>query len=192
MGGNKLKLWCTNFIQFKRIAYKNEWDEVVPDNVAIISINNSESVGSIEEYHICKDADNVLNLNFDDVDPEPLGLSEDIENYTYKYQDGTEVILQLFTNTMAEKAVDFIEKNKNKNFYIHCSAGVSRSQAFVRYIQNVYCDKDWETNPNNPCEFPNGFVYSKLMQTYRNEEIYFNFINDLASGNDVLTENVLH
>lgn len=192
MGGNKLKLWCTSFIQFKRIAYKNEWDEVVPNDIAIISINNSESVGSNEEYHICKDADNVLNLNFDDVDPESLGLSDDIENYTYKYQDGTEVILQLFTDAMAEKAVDFIEKNKNKNFYIHCSAGVSRSQAFVRYIQNVYCDKDWETNPNNPCEFPNGFVYSKLMQTYRNEEIYFNFINDLDSGNDVLTESVLH
>lgn len=192
MGGNKLKLWCTNFIQFKRIAYKNEWDEVVPDDIAIISINNSKSVGSIEEYHICKNADNVLNLDFDDIDPEPLGLSNDIENYTYKYQDGTEVILQLFTDAMAKKAVDFIEKNKNKNFYIHCSAGVSRSQAFVRYIQNVYCDKDWETNPDNPCEFPNGFVYSKLMQTYRNEEIYFNFINDLNSGNDVLTESILH
>ena len=192
MGGNKLKLWCTNFIQFKRIAYKNEWDEVVPDDVAIISINNSKSVGSIDEYHICKNADNVLNLDFDDIDPEPLGLSDDIENYTYKYQDGTEVILQLFTNAMAEKAVDFIERNKDKNFYIHCSAGVSRSQAFIRYIQNVYCDKDWETNPNNPCEFPNGFVYSKLMQTYRNEEIYFNFIDDLNSGNDVLTKSILH
>lgn len=192
MGGNKLKLWCTSFIQFKRIAYKNEWDEVVPDDVAVISINNSESVGSIEEYHICKNADNVLNLDFDDVSPETFRLSDDTENFIYCTDEGKEVILQFFTNAMAEKAVDFIEKNKNKNFYIHCSAGVSRSQAFVRYIKNVYYDREWETNPDNPCEFPNGFVYSKLMQTYRNEEIYFNFINDLNSGNDVLTESVLH
>ena len=160
-----MKLWCTSFIQFKQIAYKNEWDEIVPDDIAIISIcNNQEFEG---EYHICRNAENVLNLDFDDVDPVALGLPETIENYTYKSFDDREIHLQFFTNAMAEKAVEFIEKNKDKNFYIHCSAGISRSQAFVKFIKNVYCDKDWETNPNNPCEFPNGFVYSKLMQTLR-------------------------
>lgn len=187
-----MKLWCTSFIQFKQIAYKNEWDEAVPDDIAIISINNSESVGSVEEYHICKNADNVLNLNFDDVDPVALGLPDTIEKYAYKSFDDRKIRLQFFTKAMAEKAVDFIEKNKDKNFYIHCSAGVSRSQAFVRYIQNVYYDKDWETNPNNPCEFPNGFVYSKLMQTYRDEKFYSNVINEFDSWNDVLAESILH
>lgn len=189
-----MKLWCTNFIQFKRIAYKNEWDEVVPEDVAIISINNSKNCNIVDEYHICKNASNVLNLDFDDIDPIALGLPENSITYTYEnlHELGTYTTVDFFTREMAEKAVDFIEKNKNKNFYIHCSAGVSRSQAFVKYIQNVYYDKDWETNPDNPCEFPNGFVYSKLMQTYRNEETYFNFVNDVDSGNDVLAESVLH
>ena len=68
---------------------------------------------------------------------------------------------------MSDECVRFIERNKNKNFYIHCSAGISRSQAFVKYIKNVYNDINWITNPNNPCEFPNGFVYNQLMKSYR-------------------------
>lgn len=170
-----MKLWCTSFLDFKRIAYKNEWDEKVPGNIAIISINNGKDAGTVEEYHICKDAENVLNLNFDDVDPMALGLSDDTEIYTYEneYAKGTFTTIEFFTNDMAKRAVKFIEDviENNKldgvDFYIHCSAGISRSQAFVKYIKNVYDFMDWETNPNNPCLHPNGFVFQKLMQAYR-------------------------
>jgi hypothetical protein len=31
----------------------------------------------------------------------------------------------------------------------------------------IYDFMDWETNPNNPCLHPNGFVFQKLMQAYR-------------------------
>lgn len=159
-----MKLWCTSFIQFKQIAYKNEWDEIVPDDIAIISICNSQNFEG--EYHICNN-EKVLNLNFDDVSPESFRLSDDTENFTYQSYDGKEINLQFFTKSMADECVRFIERNKNKNFYIHCSAGISRSQAFVKYIKNVYNDVNWITNPNNPCEFPNGFVYSQLMKSYR-------------------------
>lgn len=159
-----MKLWCTSFIQFKQIAYKNEWDETVPDDIAIISICNSQNFEG--EYHICN-SENVLNLNFDDVSPESFRLSDDTESFTYQSYDGKEINLQFFTKSMADECVRFIERNKNKNFYIHCSAGISRSQAFVKYIKNVYNDINWITNPNNPCEFPNGFVYSQLMKSYR-------------------------
>lgn len=159
-----MKLWCTSFIQFKQIAYKNEWDETVPEDIAIISICNSQDFEG--EYHICT-GKNVLNLNFDDVSPEAFRLSDDTENFTYQSCDGKEINLQFFTKSMADECVRFIERNKNKNFYIHCSAGISRSQAFVKYIKNVYNDINWITNPNNPCEFPNGFVYSQLMKSYR-------------------------
>lgn len=159
-----MKLWCTSFIQFKQIACNNNWDKVVPNNIAIISICNSQNFE--DEYHIC-DGENVLNLNFDDVSPEVFKLSDDTENFTYQSYDGKEINLQFFTKSMADECVRFIERNKNKNFYIHCSAGISRSQAFVKYIKNVYNDINWITNPNNPCEFPNGFVYSQLMKSYR-------------------------
>ena len=59
------------------------------------------------------------------------------------------------------------EKNKDKNFFIHCSAGISRSQAFVLFIQNTYFEQKFELNPTNPCISPNGHVYSKLCEAYR-------------------------
>lgn len=153
------KLWCLGFEDFKRIAYKSEWDLEVPKEIAIISINNGSLIPG--EYHICKSSDNVLNLDFDDVDP--IGLEEDTSVHITD-----EKTLVFFTDLMADTAIKFIENNKNKHFVIHCSAGISRSQAFVKFIKNVYSDYDWETNPHNPCIHPNGFVYQKLMQTFRN------------------------
>ena len=165
------KLWCTSFIEFEQIAKENNWDKEVPNDVAIISINNGTYFEG--EYHICKDANNVLNLNFDDADPVGCGLPEDTEFYSYNAPDKRSISLGFFTNDMAKRAVKFIENviENNKldgvDFYIHCSAGISRSQAFVKYIKNVYYEYDWETNPNNPCLHPNGFVFQKLMQAYR-------------------------
>ena len=160
------KLWCVSFIEFEQIAKSNNWDKQVPDNIAIISINNGSDAGSDEEYHVCQ-GNNVLNLNFDDVDPIAIGCNENDESYVYKKYNGEEIIIEFFTNDMAKKSVEFIETNINKNFFIHCSAGISRSQAFVKYINNVYYNDEWETNPNNKCLHPNGFVYQKLMQAYR-------------------------
>lgn len=157
------KLWCTSFIEFEQIAKENNWDKEVPNDIAIISINNGTCFEN--EYHVCKDADNVLNLNFDDADPIAYGLAEYIQFYSIPGEKS--IILKFFTNEMAKQAIEFIEANKDKNFYIHCSAGISRSQAFVKYIKNVYYEYDWETNPNNPCMHPNGFVFQKLKQTYR-------------------------
>jgi hypothetical protein len=172
-----MKLWCVGFNEFEKLAKYNGWHLEVPSNIAIISINNGKDAGTDDEYHVCKDTDNVLNLNFDDIDPMALDLSDDTETYTYiqKY-NGKETTIEFFTNDMAKHAVKFIEDiiENNKldgvDFYIHCSAGVSRSQAFVKYIKNVYDFIDWETNPNNPCMHPNGFVFQKLMQAYRSRE----------------------
>lgn len=157
------KLWCTSFIEFEQIAKENNWDKEVPDNIAIISINNGTYFEN--EYHVCKDANNVLNLNFDDADPIAYGLAEYIQFYSIPGEKS--IILKFFTNEMAKQVVEFIEVNKDKNFYIHCSAGISRSQAIVKYIKNIYYEYDWETNPNNPCLHPNGFVFQKLKQAYR-------------------------
>ena len=163
------KVWCESFLGFKYIAHKMEWDKYVPNDIAIISINNSENCDITDEYHICKDAPNVLNLDFDDVDPVAFGLPENSITYTYEnlYEPGTYTTVNFFTREIAEKCVKFIEENKDKHFFIHCSAGISRSQAFVKYINNVYYENEFYTNPNNPCLHPNGYVFQKLMQAYR-------------------------
>lgn len=161
----KQKLWCTSFIIFERIAKEQGWNIEVPNNIAIISINNPIE-NNDEEYHVCKDADNVLNLDFDDIDPMHLDLDNNIDKFTYKRNDKINTVY-FFTNSMAEKSIEFIERNKDKHFFIHCSAGISRSQAFVRFIENTYYNKKFELNPLNPCRYPNGHVYSKLNQAYR-------------------------
>lgn len=155
------KLWCLSFEDFKEIALNNNWDKNVPDNIAIISIVNTVT-NEDEIYHICN-GDNVLNLDFDDADPLANGLSDDIE--TFVLENG--LVIQFFTTAMAEQVINFIEEHKDKDFYIHCAAGISRSQAFVKYIKNVYYDNDFYTNPNNPCTHPNAYVFQKLMQAYR-------------------------
>ena len=167
------KLWCESFLGFKYIAYKMEWDKEVPNDIAIISINDYNNSDIYDEYHICKDASNVLNLNFDDSDPVALGLNDNLETFTYKRNhDNKEITLKFFSKSMAKKCIEFIEANKDKHFFIHCSAGISRSQAFVKFIKNAYCETEFYTNPDNPCRHPNGFVYQKLAQAYR--ERYYN------------------
>lgn len=155
------KLWCLSFENFKEIALSNNWNKNVPDNIAIISIVNTVS-DEDEIYHICN-GDNVLNLDFDDADPLANGLSDDTE--TFVLENG--LVIHFFTTAMAKQTIQFIEENKNKDFYIHCAAGISRSQAFVKYIKNVYYDYNFNTNPDNPCTHPNGYVFQKLMQAYR-------------------------
>lgn len=155
------KLWCLSFENFKETALSNNWDKNVPDNIAIISIVNTVA-NEDETYHICN-GDNVLNLDFDDADPLANGLSDNTE--TFVLENG--LVIHFFTTAMAKQVINFIEEHKDKDFYIHCAAGISRSQAFVKYIKNVYYDNDFHTNPNNPCMHPNGYVFQKLMQAYR-------------------------
>lgn len=164
-----MKLWCLNFNDFKEMALFHHWDREVPNDVAIISINDGkDNLKETDEYHICQTSENVLNLNFDDADPIANGLDSNITSYEYKGKT-----IEFFTDEQAYEAIYFIENNINKSifsnihFFIHCSAGISRSQAFVKYIKNIYNKINWETNPNNPCLHPNGFVYQKLMNAYR-------------------------
>ena len=159
------KLWCTGFKGFQDLVKINNWTENVPNTIAIISINSR--IPTDGETHLCN-GDNVLNLDFDDIDPVSIGLNEDATEYSF-----TDKKVYFFTSAMAKEAIDFIEKHKDKNFFIHCSAGISRSQAFVKYIKNIYFDNVWETNPGNPCIHANGFVFQKLMHAYRSREENF-------------------
>lgn len=155
----KQLLYCVDFLTFKTIAYTNEWDKKIPDNIAIISITD---VIKTRHYHICKDSNNVLNLDFDDADPQGYGLDDNAKTYSNDLN-----IIHFFTSEMANKVIKFIENNKDKHFIIHCGAGKSRSQAFVKYIKHIYYDIDFYTNPDNPCIYPNGYVFSQLMNAYR-------------------------
>jgi len=75
--------------------------------------------------------------------------------------------------------VEWIERRirEDETFYIHCAAGVSRSQGVVRYILDTYGnDYDIKTNPHNPCITPNVHVVMMLKRAYR--EIFNNVEED--------------
>ena len=72
------------------------------------------------------------------------------------------------------KWIDFHIKHDD-TIYIHCAAGVSRSQGVVRYILDTYGDEyDIKTNPNNPCLTPNVHVVLMLKRACRHLYYYGN------------------
>ena len=160
------KLFCYSAQTFKQTMDDYKWtNKTLPSCVACIEICatpdvrdyygqlfsitdkpwflNRKSLGPVPE--------NVLKLNFDDITESVRSIGED------KFAYGMNV-------DQAKQIVDFIDKNIDKDFYIHCHAGKSRSQAIVRYILDFYPDHDWETRPENPCivGLVNGRVYSLL------------------------------
>ena len=99
--------------------------------------------------HYFKEHPNVINLDFDDI-------SEDEIEWKGHIFKGLSM-------EQAEKLFDFIEKNIDKTFYIHCRAGYSRSQGVGHFINDFYKD-EFESKSLLPhC---NEDVYRKLSKCY--------------------------
>jgi hypothetical protein len=101
-----------------------------------------------EQHYFTKEHPNVLNMEFDDLD-------EDIE------KDGRHYLA--INEQQAERIVDFIEHNINSDFFIHCRAGVSRSQGVARFLQDAYDGHFALSSESNPCVLPNKKVVNELI-----------------------------
>lgn len=109
--------------------------------------------------HWLPDSDNVLNIDFADVD--------DSGNMKYK---------NAITEEQAKTIVDFIDRNNKSVFIIHCGAGISRSGAVAKYIFD--CIDGQEERKENDEFFifpeyptcPNYYVYSMLKQYKQKKE----------------------
>lgn len=113
---------------------------------AIISINNTDDdllLPFFKDNH-----ENVLNLFFDDV-------TEDLYNDDF-------LICKAMTEDDAKKIIEFIDRNKDRNFIVHCSAGISRSGAVGTFITE-YLEKDYKLfKEHNKHISPNHMVLSML------------------------------
>lgn len=152
------KLYCYSEPAFVAAMQGNGWHiaEDLPDNVAIISILEPDEAN----HHFFAEAANVLNVEFDDVDPTDWGAKRG----ETVYDPGNGYLVYALDDDMAQRITTFIENNKDCDFYIHCAVGASRSQGVVRYILDTYEDVDWQMNPNNPCITPNWHVVCMLKQ----------------------------
>lgn len=161
------KLYCYSHRDFDKTMEKNNWnDKNIPEDCAFISIcctpDCQDYCGGmfslIDKHWFKTNHNNVLNVRFDDIDEETIIVEDQIV-------EGRNYTLKGLTSEQAKQIVTFINDNIDKNFYIHCNAGKSRSKAITQYILDVFKDHDWVTNPLNPCNGVwNHFVYRKLIQ----------------------------
>lgn len=79
--------------------------------------------------------------------------------------------LHLFTYEQAFLLASWINVqilNGHDNFYVHCAAGMSRSQSIVRYILDVYSENiQWKTRKSNPCLYYNNHILLMMKRAAR-------------------------
>jgi len=66
----------------------------------------------------------VLRLKFDDVD----------------HEDGQDY--EMFSDIQAEQILDFVIRNSDKDIFVNCDAGISRSTAVVVALEQIFNAKD--------------------------------------------------
>ena len=111
-----------------------------------ISIND---IG--KKSYFSKNNDNVLRLFFHDIS------IEDNDEYN-----------KCITENDIKQLIEFIVRNKDSNFVIHCEAGISRSGAIGLFINDYF-------NVMNKKEFkkinfnihPNKYIYNELVKYYK-------------------------
>ena len=139
------------------------------EDFAIISIGNFEEYNEVDNdidlwvngcnNHWLPNCKNVLNIDFDDVD-----------NF------GVLKFRGALNDEVAKDIVNFIFKNENKNnFFIHCSAGISRSGAVASviydYFKSLHNDVEiYPKYPDTPNIWVKNIIKKSIFDTYDNAE----------------------
>lgn len=126
-------------------------------DIAFISIGETKDCieyNKFDEYgHYLENSDNVLNIDFDD-------LEQDFNIGEYHFKT--------ITDEQAKQIYDFLTKHSDKHIICHCRAGKSRSAAISEFLLQMFPDKyaECEVNRLNNDKTPNGEVLRKLKRIY--------------------------
>lgn len=116
-------------------------------NTVLISIVSTAETPILD--NIKKLYDDVLELRFDDLPYDPTKIPEAKEIFKG---------MRVFDKTDYDKISEFVNKYPNKDIYIHCGAGVSRSPAvaigisFLRNDLNLFQQIINDNQPMSPNE----------------------------------------
>jgi len=182
---------CLSKYSFDSLMESNGWIDMPDENVSCISICDTEDYNKhwFKHWH-----ENIFKLDIDDSSPfwfekheadcydKSLALYNDNQfklsnayfNHVYVLGNNCSLIHILdYEEAFAlVKWIDYRIKHDD-TIYIHCTAGVSRSQGVVRYILDIYGDEyEIKTNPNNPCLTPNIHVVLMLKRACRHLYYY--------------------
>lgn len=182
----KKNILCYSKFDFDNLMNNNNWIDNIPMNYAVISICSPNEY-YMSEHWFKKDYSNSDNVNI---------FNLDIDDGGPIFNDEYDKALELYLNDDIYKSNEYFSKDFNIHYldyqqafklamwihywihkvdtiYIHCAAGLSRSQGVVRYILDTYSDMfDIHINENNPCITPNMHVVRMLKRAYRN--LYMN------------------
>ncbi len=124
-----------------------------------ISINDSAGT---DEVPYLENKYNVLVLYFDDVD----------EDIVVKIIGTDEVVTaRAFTMEQAREVIDFIERNKDKEFcLVHCAAGISRSGAVGTFVSDYFGCNYFDFKKRNPYTNPNNLVMRLLKRAWEEKQ----------------------
>lgn len=179
-------LYCYSQEKFDDLMAQLGWKE--PDEksstVSICSPWNEHF-----EHYFKSGTPNNFNLDCDDVvrpfwwkkdhydEALKLYLDGEVEksNKFFNYYDtdnaGRSIDLRLLNYEQAFLLASWINVqilNGHDNFFVHCAAGLSRSQAIVRYILDIYNDVKWKIRETNPPLYPNNHMILILKRAARN------------------------
>lgn len=185
---------CLSKNSFDSLMESKGWIDAPGQGVSCISICETEDYNKhwFKHWH-----ENIFNLDIDDTGPFWFGkheaycydkslalyndnqvkLSNAYFNYVYISGENNKYCSLLHILDYEEafalvKWIDYRIKHDD-TIYIHCAAGVSRSQGVVRYILDTYGDEyDIKTNSNNPCLTPNVHVVLMLKRARRHLYYY--------------------
>ena len=171
--------------EFVTLMRENKFTDENIDGVkdlAIISItcgdNSNDSFmsskhGTHDEHYFKRNHINVLNIECYDIDRE-------FEKDGKKYLP--------FNTEQAKQVIDFIEVNKNKNYIIHCHAGISRSGAIGQFITDFY---GWSDKSTFRYQYGNRIIPNTEITKKLKEEWIRRFSKlDVNEYNNMITKNI--
>ena len=180
-----LNVLCYSHEGFNDYMREREWYQKPGDDTATISICSPNDDDPMYWFQDMPYGNNI-NLDFDDFDPSKYWdhdmYDELLDKFMFTVDSETDWIfksdncdtgkLKAMSYMDAYMIVNFIHNmliRGVRTFVIHCSAGISRSQGIVRFIQDTYSDRyDIVTRKDNPCITPNIHVVRMLKRIYRN------------------------
>lgn len=128
-----------------------------PDTDAWISIHEPDGVNFIREHitNVYLDKLPNLKIKFWDIEFPVYALAAEEGEQNMCYPAGPEIIKEL---------VDFVVAHKDKNIYVNCAAGKSRSTAVCLFCQNML-GYTWDKTHIKRA-IPNMYIYGKMVQYY--------------------------
>lgn len=152
---------------YSRGEYENLAESELKDK-AIIRIHNSLD----KKWYDYQDSLTLIQLFFDDLSPDNLSILEKFLAYhpawkkinQYNPWFNSEASYPIDLN-QAKNLVEFIKKNKDNDFVIHCQYGRSRSVAVALFIKNHF-DGIITNRTEKECQAANVWVLTILNDAY--------------------------